>query len=89
MMSVGVVAAGATRLHTGLELGKQVRHPWFVQHREIGIANLVRPQQRVDYRHVALGEVLDPQRRKLHLVAHGALHDGDALGESTWRAEAT
>jgi hypothetical protein len=37
-MSVGVVAAGATRLHTGLELGKQVRHPWFVQHREIGIA---------------------------------------------------
>jgi hypothetical protein len=22
--------------HTGLELGKQVRHPWFVQHRESG-----------------------------------------------------
>jgi hypothetical protein len=34
----------------------------------VGIANLVRLQQGVDHHHVALAEVLDPQRRKLRLV---------------------
>ena len=51
-----------------------------VQHREIGVPDLVGPQQRLDDHHIALAEILNPQRREPGLVAQRKMHDGDAIG---------
>ena len=51
-----------------------------VERREVGIPDLVGPQQRLDDHDVALGEVLNPQRGQPGLVAQREMHDRDAVG---------
>ena len=42
---------------------------------EVGLADLIWPQQRVDHHHVTPAEVLDPKRCQTRLVAQGEVHD--------------
>ena len=62
-----------------LQFGRLDLH-LLVEPREVGVANLVGPQQRVHHHDVALGEVLHSQRGQARLVPQREVHDRDPIG---------